>query len=126
MALKDLKKAELIALCEQHELETDGTKAQLVSRLEPVLTWDDEPDQEEVVEEVVEDPVEEAVAEADSSVGDGLSTEDFVREAYLTILKREPDEHGLKHYVNCIDWHGTLTRDDVLADLSSSAEAKAL
>ena len=123
MALKDLKKAELVALCEQHELETDGTKAELVARLEPVLDWD-EPDQEEVV---VEEPVvaEEPVVE-DTSVGDGLPTEQFVREAYLSILKREPDANGLKHYVTCIDWHGTLTRQDVIDDLSSSEEAKNL
>ena len=122
MALKDLKKAELVALCEQHELDTTGTKADLVARLEPVLDWD-EPDQEEVV---VEEPVvEEVVEDAPATVGDGLPTEQFVREAYLSILGREPDANGLKHYVTCIDWHGTMTREQVIEDLSNSDEAKA-
>ena len=122
MALKDLKKAELVALCEEHELATDGTKADLVARLEPELDWD-EPDQEEVV---VEEPVvEEVVEDAPATVGDGLPTEQFVREAYLSILGREPDANGLKHYVTCIDWHGTMTREQVIEDLSNSDEAKA-
>jgi hypothetical protein len=118
MGLADLKKAELIALCEQHDLETDGIKADLVARLEPVLSWDDEP-----AEEVVEEVVEEAVP---TPVGDGLSSEDFVREAYLSTLKREPDPSGLTHYVNCLDLHGTLTREQVLEDLANSDEAKSL
>jgi len=52
--LTKLTKKELIALCEENELDTDGTKADLIARLDPV---------EEVVEEVVEDPVEEPVEE---------------------------------------------------------------
>jgi len=126
MALIDLKKAELVALCEEHELDTSGTKADLVARLEPVLSWDDEAD-DGPAEEVADEPVEEVVEEApQTDVGDGLDTQSFVREAYLTILKREPDEAGLKHYVTCIDYHGTLTRDDVIKDLTDSDEAKSL
>ena len=35
--IKKMKKADLVALCEEHGLDTDGIKADLISRLEDVV-----------------------------------------------------------------------------------------
>jgi hypothetical protein len=35
--IKKMKKADLVALCEEHGLDTDGIKADLISRLEGVV-----------------------------------------------------------------------------------------
>ena len=35
--IKKMKKADLVALCEEHGLNTDGIKADLISRLEGVI-----------------------------------------------------------------------------------------
>ena len=59
MDLTKKTKKELIALCEEHELETDGTKKELLDLITAHLDeFHSEPDldpEEEVVEEVVEE-----------------------------------------------------------------------
>jgi len=58
--MSELTKKELIALCEEHELDTEGTKATLASRLDEHLT-DHEPHEEVVDDTVVEEEVVEVV-----------------------------------------------------------------
>lgn len=55
--LNELTKKELIALCKEHELSTDGNKAELKALLEAHLAA--EHADEELVEEAVEETVEE-------------------------------------------------------------------
>ena len=68
MDLTKKTKKELLALCEEHELETDGTKADLMERLQAHIDemhpdGDLSHDEEVVEEEIAEDPVEEVVEE---------------------------------------------------------------
>lgn len=135
--LLELTKKELIALCEEKGLDTSGTKSELVARLEaPTETVEEslpEASPEPVVEEVVEEPTpapKKAKKATKTSLPDvedeSLSSEEFVKQAYLSILKREADAGGLKHYVRCLEMHRTLTREQVLERLADSEEAKAL
>lgn len=132
--LMELTKKELIALCKEAGLDTDGTKADLVARLEAPAESPTEAPVEALVEEVVEEPAP-APAKPKKATKTGslpdvedesLSSEDFVKQAYLAILKREADAGGLKHYVRALDLHRTLTRQQVLDKLSDSEEAKSL
>jgi type IV secretory pathway VirB10-like protein len=139
--LSELTNAELRELLESKGLDTSGKKSELIERLEAAETPVEAPVEEEapVVEEAAEEAPEEApepVAEpkpkAKKSSGslpsvDGEeSNEEFVRSAYLAILKREADAGGLGHYVRCLELHQTMDRQAVLDDLLDSAEAKAL
>ena len=138
MALVDLKKAELIALCEENELDTDGTKADLAARLDAVLSWDDESTDEEVVveEEVVEEAVvEEAVVEEELEEDIGVTSwkgmdlyekdaDSFLKDLYMKVLGREVDQGGLRHYTSVLEMHKTMTRGDILQDLLDSGEYK--
>jgi len=132
--LMELTKKQLIALCEEAGLDTDGTKADLVARLEAPAETPAEAPVEAVVEEVVEEPTPAPTkpkkATQKGSMPDvedeSLSSEDFVKQAYLAILKREADPSGLKHYTRALDLHRTLTRQQVLDKLSDSEEAKSL
>lgn len=143
--LLELTKKELIALCEEKGLDTSGTKSELVARLEaPTETVEEAPTEtveeslpeaspEPVVEEVVEEPTpapKKAKKATKTSLPDvedeSISNEEFVKQAYLSILKREADAGGLKHYVRCLEMHRTLTREQVLERLADSEEAKAL
>lgn len=68
MDLTKKTKKELLALCEEHELETDGTKADLMERLQAHFDemhpdGDLSHDEEVVEDEIAEDPVEEVVEE---------------------------------------------------------------
>tara|TARA_Y100001973_G_C5157412_1_gene311612 strand:+ start:91 stop:471 length:381 start_codon:yes stop_codon:yes gene_type:complete len=126
MGLSDLKKAELIALCEENDLDTSGVKADLVARLEPVLSWDDAEAEEEV-----EAPVEAEVEETPSSDVSGGKTEDllaipddeaFVKQAYLDLLGREADPEGLKHYTNRLMFHRNMTRGDLIQLFKNTTE----
>jgi hypothetical protein len=132
--LMELTKKELIALCKEAGLDTDGTKADLVARLEAPAESPTEASQEAVVDVRVEEPAPAPTkpkkATKTGSMPDvedeSLSSEDFVKQAYLAILKREADAGGLKHYVRALDLHRTLTRQQVLDKLSDSEEAKSL
>ncbi len=62
--LSELTKKQLLALCEEHELDTDGNKSALLERLELHLADHESHEEEELVEEeVAEDPVEEELVE---------------------------------------------------------------
>lgn len=124
--LADLKKAELIALCKEQGLSTDGTKAQLIERLEAT-----EPAPEPVAEEPAPEPKPAPAPKAKAKSGsvseplpddESLSVVDFIKQAYLSILGRPADDGGLRHYKACLELHKTLTREDLLADLKGSAE----
>ena len=142
MALVDLKKAELIALAEENELDTTGTKAELAARLDEVLSWDDE-EAEEVVEEVVEETVEEVAEEVEEEVAEAEEesdevtewkgfvladgdADDFLKGLYMKVLGREVDQGGLRHYTSVLTMHFTLTRAEILQDLLNSDEYKNL
>lgn len=137
--LAELKKAELIALCKEQGLSADGTKAQLIERLEAAESAP------EAVEETIPEPVEESTPEpvveepapapapskpkAKSGAvsephpdDESLSAVDFIKQAYLSILGREADAGGLRHYRACLELHKTLTREKLLADLKGSEE----
>ncbi len=129
--LSELTKKELVAKAEELGLAIDGTKTDLVGRIEEALALAEAPVEEvkeEVVEEVVEE-VKEAPKKAKKGalpeVGAGLDAGEFVRLAYLGVLKREADAGGLQHYTSALMLNG-LTEQQVLDDLSNSEEAKAL
>jgi len=144
MALVDLKKAELIALAEENELDTTGTKAELAARLDSHLTWDDAEKlaDEEIAEveaeleeelEVEEFFSEELVEEEDTGVtewnGFDLTlgdSDDFLKGLYMKVLGREVDKGGLRHYTSILEMHKTMTRADILQDLLNSGEFKNL
>lgn len=138
--LSTLTKAELIALAEEAELDTSGTKADIIARLEgasaPV----------EAVEAVeAPEPVEEAPAASEvvplsnpapkakkggktalpDPEDESLSAQDFVRQCYLAIFGREVDPSGFKTYTRALTMHGTLTREQVIERLQDTDEARA-
>jgi hypothetical protein len=139
MGLMDLKKAELVALCEKHELDSEGTKAELVERLAPVVDWDDDEAEEEVVEEVVEEAVEEAVEPdyehpelptladiTDVEYDEEADIEVFIGAVFEEYCKREASEHELSHYRKAITFHETLTLENFVLGIKNSDEARSL
>jgi len=115
--LSSLLKAELVALCEEHGLATDGIKSALVERLTAHLY----PSEEAVEEEV---KVSKNNMELPSTDLEAMSVEDFVSAAYLAVLGREADYAGAKHYKHRLGVMGSMTRQQMLDDLFNSAEYK--
>jgi hypothetical protein len=115
--LTSLLKAELVALCEEHGLTSDGTKALLIERLTNHLY----PEEEEVVEEVKVSKGNITLPSVDPL---DMSVEDFVEKAYMAVLGREVDLGGKKHYVRSLGPLGTLTRQQMLDSLFASKEYK--
>lgn len=115
--LSSLLKAELVALCEEHGLATDGIKSALVERLTTHLY----PSEEAVEEEV---KVSKNNMELPSTDLEAMSVEDFVAAAYLAVLGREADFAGAKHYKQRLGVMGSMTRQQMLDDLFNSAEYK--
>ena len=115
--LSSLLKAELVALCEEHGLATDGIKSALVERLTAHLY----PSEEAVEEEV---KVSKNNMELPSTDLEAMSVEDFVSAAYLAVLGREADYAGAKHYKHRLGVMGSMTRQQMLDDLFTSAEYK--
>ena len=118
--LSSMLKADLIALCEDRGLDTAGTKAQLIARLEEASEAPAEA--EEVVEapeaeEVVEEAPAPAPAPADSN-------EAFVMQAYRDTFGRDADPSGLMHYTGELD-RGSMSRAALLETLEKSAEGQA-
>ena len=130
MALVDLKKSELIALCEENELDIEGTKAELAARLDAVLSWDDtEEDSEEVVEEVVEEDYEHpplpTLAEV-TNVEDDEDIEVFINNVFKEYVKRDADEGELSHYRKAMTFHCNLTKENFVFGIKNSDEARSL
>ena len=127
MGLSDLKKAELVALAKSHDLDTSGTKADLVERLEPVVDWDESGD-DEAATPAKKSSKKSSGPDVAAIVAEGkdLDDEDFVRLAYQKILQREGDLTGIKHYSACIWFHKTLSRSEVCDALIDSNEYKSL
>lgn len=124
MALADLKKAELVALCLENELDKDGTKAELIARLEEAGVGAEPAPQEDVVKTALEvteleSPTDVDMSDFDMDAGD---TDEFLKALYLKVLGREIDAGGLAHYTRVLDFYGTQTRADVLNDLLGSDE----
>lgn len=119
--LSSLLKAELVALCEEHGLATDGVKSALVERLTAHLY-----PSEEAVEEVVEEEVKVSKnnMELPSTDLEAMSVEDFVAAAYLAVLGREADFVGARHYTQRLGVMGSMTRQGMLDDLFNSKEYK--
>ena len=118
--LQSLLKADLVALCEEHGLTTDGTKALLIERLANHLY----PDDGETVEEVVEVKVSKGNIDLPSVDPMDMAAEDFVEKAYLAVLGREVDLGGKKHYTRNIGPLGVMTRQQMLDSLFASEEYK--
>lgn len=110
MDYEKMKKSELIELCGERDLSVDGTKNALIKRLE----------KSDVKPVKKSEPVK--VSKAKKTVA--LSDEEFVRDAYQTILKRDADSGGLAHYVQQLK--GGRDRSFVTSDLENSNEAKNL
>lgn len=135
--LADLLKSDLVALCEEKGLETDGTKADLIARLEALeeaapaveeSTPEAEAEEAEpVVEEAAPEPAPapakpKTVKGAPDPNDESLSTVEFIQAAYQALLGREADVQGLRHYKNSLDLHKTIDRQRVLDDLLASDE----
>ena len=114
--LSSLLKAELIALCEEHGLKTDGTKSVLIERINEHLY------SEEATEEVVEVKVSKGNMNLPDTDPLAMSAEDFVEAAYQAVLGREPDIGRRKHYLRSINALGDLTRQGMLDTLLASDE----
>ena len=127
MALVDLKKAELIALCEENGLDTEGTKAELAERLDAVLSWDDADEEvaEEVVEEVYEHPQLPTLAEV-TDVEDDDDIEVFINNVFNEYVKRDATEHELSHYRKAMTFHNNLTKENFVFGIKNSDEARSL
>src|SRR5210317_1671530 len=117
MALIDLKKAELIALCEENDLATEGTKAELADRLDAVLSLDD------VVEELVEELVEEVVEEV---VEEDEDIEVYINNVFKKYLKRDATSNELNHYRKAMTFHCNLTKENFVFGIKNSDEARSL
>lgn len=126
MGLMDLKKAELVALAKEHDVDTTGTKADLVERLEPLMDWDEsDSDSEEAVDDAPKGGSFDISAFV-ASQADVEDEKDFVKAAYVAILRRDADPAGLSHYSACIWFHKTMSREDVCSALLASGEYKSL
>ena len=115
--LTSLLKADLVKLCEEHGLTTDGSKALLIERLTNHLY----PEEEEVVEEVKVSKGNLSLPSVDPM---DMSAADFVEKAYLAVLGREVDLGGKKHYTGAIGPMGGITRQQMLDSLFDSTEYK--
>jgi len=115
--LTSLLKADLVKLCEEHGLTTDGSKALLIERLTNHLY----PEEEEVVEEVKVSKGNLSLPSVDPM---DMSASDFVEKAYLAVLGREADLGGKKHYIGAIGPMGAITRQQMLDSLFESTEYK--
>ena len=127
--LSELTKKELVAKAEELELEIGGTNTELLERIEAHLATVDAP-AEEAVEEVEEEVVEEAPAKPLKKgelppVDTDLGAEEFVALCYQAILKRDADAGGLGHYSSMLAM-GSLTKQQIIDDLSNSLEAQSL
>lgn len=121
MALADLKKHELVAVCMEWGLDATGTKAEMIALIEAddrEIASDYKPAEVhvdlELSKEVIPDP--------DMSGFDMEMEGDdaFINALYLHVLKREPAMGELTHYRLMLS--GILTRDRVLRDLVRSEE----
>ena len=118
-----MKKAELVEKAEDLGLDSDGTKAELISRIEAHESEADPASADPVVEEPIEANESDESAAA-SDLDPELDSVSFVKKAYQDILGRDADEGGLRHYVNALDFHKTIDRQKVIDDLKASDEAK--
>lgn len=127
MGLADLLKNELKALCEEHDLDTDGTKADMVARLEPVLSWDSE----DADSEAEEGPIEaEEASEGGDTASEGedgseqpLSDDaQFIEDAYIRVLGHGPDEGHMNHYSKMLLYEN-MSRDEVAHAIENCMEA---
>tara|TARA_R100000008_G_scaffold37059_4_gene21126 strand:+ start:7130 stop:7504 length:375 start_codon:yes stop_codon:yes gene_type:complete len=119
--LSSLLKAELVSLCEENGLATDGKKSVLVERLTAHLYPSEEAVEEEAVEEV---KVSKNNMDLPSTDLEAMSVKDFVEAAYLAVLGREADYAGSRHYQQRLGVLGSMTRQEMLDDLFNSAEYK--
>jgi len=127
MGLGNLLKDELKALCEEHDLATDGTKADLVARLEPVLSWDSEDASNEAEEGPIEAEEDSEGGDAPSEGEDGseqpLSDDDqFIHDTYLRVLGHGPDEGHMNHYSKMLLYEN-MSRDEVAHAIENCMEA---
>ena len=127
MNIATMKKTELVALCDELGLDSDGTVNDLRALLlDHKDEWPD--DAETIVDEAVEDePPKVSTGNLGlPSTDPELHTEDeFLDLAYNACLGRDPDPAGKKHYFTNLIMKG-CTREDVIQDLLESDEGKAL
>lgn len=131
--LSDLTVKQLKALCEEKGLETDGKKADLIARLEAPVEEAPAPVEEAAPEAEEPAPAPEPAPEPKKAKkakkgaepdpeDESLTTLEFIDAAYLSLVGREPDAGGRRHYKNAIDLHKTIKRQKLLDDLKASAE----
>jgi len=124
MTLSDLKKAELIVLAEDNQLDPSGTKAELVARLEEAGVGAEKPATEKAIPKLDVAPEEPAAPDMSGFDMDAGDTDEFLKGLYLHVLGREIDADGLAHYTRVLEFYKTQTRADILADLEASDEYK--
>jgi len=126
MNIATMKKAELVALCDELGLDSEGT----VADLRALLTdhKDEWPDHADTILEAVEDDspkVSTGNLGLPSTDPEAHTESDFLDLAYNACLGRDPDAAGKKHYMTNLIMRG-ITREDVIQDLLESDEGKAL
>lgn len=124
--LLKLTKTKLLKLVEEAGLtaEAEATKADLVALLEAVPA---EAPAEAPAEVVAETPKKETKKKATSGSEIDMELQDgeFVKAAYLAILKREADPMGLANYTGALTMGG-MTKEALIEDLKASGEYAAL
>lgn len=121
-----MKKAELVALCEELGLDAEGTVKDLRALL---LDHKDEwPSDDEAVVEAEDDGshrVSLGNLGIPSTDPEAMTEDEFIEAAYEAILNRAADPGGKKHYFTNL-LMGGCTRQELIDDLLASEEAKAL
>ena len=127
--LLKLTKTKLLKLVEEAGLtaDADATKADLIALLEAVPAEAPAEAPAEVVEEVVAETPKKAKKPSGSKVALDMELQggEFVKAAYLAVLKREADPMGLANYTGALAMGG-MTKEELVEDLKASGEYAAL
>ncbi len=106
MSLSDLSKKELIALAKEKDLDSKGTKSELVVRLESLDSDESSPVKEE-----------KKVAVKKSKIDMELPLKDFINAAYNLVHKRDATDYEMNHYVYHLGSMNTISREEMIEEL---------
>lgn len=106
MPLSDLTKKELIALAKEKDLDSKGTKNELIARLESIDSEESSPVKEE-----------EKVVAKKAKIDMELPLRDFINAAYNLVHKRDATSFEMSHYEYHLGSMNTLTREEMIEEL---------
>lgn len=106
MSLSDLTKKELIALAKEKDLDSKGTKSELLVRLESLDSDESSPVKEE-----------KKVVAKKSKIDMELPLNDFINAAYNLVRNRDATAIEMSHYVYHLGSRNTITREEMIEEL---------